>query len=333
MSAQRAYAIIGAGIAGAATAAALAAGGARVVVFDKSRGVGGRLSTRRADFTAADGTTHPARFDHGAQFFTARDPAFLALIARGLDEGFVAPWLARIQDDLPEAQTRYVACPDMPQLARHLLDGLEVRVNAPVSALARLADGWQVAVNELAQPERFDGVVLANPPLQAAPLIAPHDPALAARLEATPMLPCWTLMAITDEPREPIFDAARIQHGPLAWAARNDAKPGRPRIPGHAQWVAQAVADWSSANRDTPKERVEALLREALAEALGEPATRFHHASVHRWLYAQPAAAGAGPQWDAALSIGVCGDHCASGRIEAAWLSGTQLARDILAAK
>ena len=43
-----AVAVIGAGLAGAACARGLQAAGVQVTVFDKSRGVGGRLATRRA---------------------------------------------------------------------------------------------------------------------------------------------------------------------------------------------------------------------------------------------------------------------------------------------
>ena len=60
-------AVIGAGLAGLRVAHRLAEAGAQVRVFEKARGAGGRMSTRRTDFGA---------FDHGAQYFTARDPRF-----------------------------------------------------------------------------------------------------------------------------------------------------------------------------------------------------------------------------------------------------------------
>ena len=57
-------AILGAGMAGAAAARRLAEAGLDVRVFDKGRGIGGRMATRR--------TEAGARFDHGAQFFRAK---------------------------------------------------------------------------------------------------------------------------------------------------------------------------------------------------------------------------------------------------------------------
>ena len=68
-------AIIGAGMAGLSAALALKAAGRNPVLFDKGRGPGGRMSARRAQTPLGE-----VRFDHGAQFFTARDPDFVQFI-------------------------------------------------------------------------------------------------------------------------------------------------------------------------------------------------------------------------------------------------------------
>ena len=79
----RLVAVVGAGVAGLACAQRLRASGRTVVVFDKGRRPGGRVSTRRHD---------GLQFDHGAQFFTARDPRFVQLVMRCEDQGQVARW-------------------------------------------------------------------------------------------------------------------------------------------------------------------------------------------------------------------------------------------------
>ena len=76
-------AIIGAGLAGLTAARLLAEAGRAVRLFDKGRGVGGRLATRRVTHA---GATHG--FDHGAQYVRAEGPAFAAL----LDEAGARPW-------------------------------------------------------------------------------------------------------------------------------------------------------------------------------------------------------------------------------------------------
>ena len=60
-------AILGCGIAGLSAARELRRNGVDVKLFDKSRGVGGRMSTRYAGVW---------EFDHGAQFFTAQNADF-----------------------------------------------------------------------------------------------------------------------------------------------------------------------------------------------------------------------------------------------------------------
>ena len=72
-------AVIGAGLAGLTVARELSQYH-QVTVFEKSRGVGGRLATRYAgDY----------EFDHGAQFFTAKSPQFQAFLKPLIDQGVV----------------------------------------------------------------------------------------------------------------------------------------------------------------------------------------------------------------------------------------------------
>ena len=76
-------AIIGAGISGLACARQLAKAGVSVVVFDKGRGIGGRVATRRAG---------DLQFDHGAPFVRAQRDDFSALLASLTVDGSAVPW-------------------------------------------------------------------------------------------------------------------------------------------------------------------------------------------------------------------------------------------------
>ena len=84
-------AIIGAGMAGLACARRLAYHGRAVRLFEKGRKAGGRLSTRRIE--TALGTV---QFDHGAQYFTARDADFAAEPELAADR-IAAVWPSRIR--------------------------------------------------------------------------------------------------------------------------------------------------------------------------------------------------------------------------------------------
>ena len=69
MPIQKKVAVIGAGIAGLSCAIQLQKFGFEVELFEKSRGPSGRMSTRQGKDWVAD---------HGAQYFTARDPILIA---------------------------------------------------------------------------------------------------------------------------------------------------------------------------------------------------------------------------------------------------------------
>lgn len=323
------YAVVGAGIAGLSCARALTDAGVRVTVLDKGRGSGGRMSTRRGEGWACD---------HGAQYFTARDPRFRAEVARWLAAGVAARWQPRLTvfgadgrraalGEAGAALARHVGTPRMTAPARHLAEGLNLRLQGTVNALYCYDHGWELATAEHGLlPEAFDGVLLALPAPQAVPLLQPVAPDLAAIAGAARMQACWALMARFDAPLALDFDAAFINHGPLRWIARDTSKPGRA---GMETWTLHASPAWSEAHLEETPERVASALIAAFRALGGESPVLW---SAHRWRYAITASAVAeGCAWRAGDGIGLCGDWLNGGRVEGAWLSGQALAHGVLA--
>jgi predicted NAD/FAD-dependent oxidoreductase len=302
-------AIIGAGMAGLACAQALRAFGHAPVLFDKGRGPGGRMATRRIATPAGE-----AMFDHGAQYFTARDPAFQAQVAAWAADGVVAHWPAAGAD-------AFVGTPGMNAPVKALAQACDVQWLVRVDALRRADNGWRLQGDGLdAGP--FDTVLLAVPSENAAPLLQAWSPAMAARAVATPALPCWTVMAAFAGRVDFAADVIRDQ-GAVGWAARNSAKPGRT---GPEAWVIQAGPEWSAAHLEETPDAVVPQLLGAFADCVGGALPDMVAAVAHRWRYARSGAAGDGLLWDAGLKLGVCGDWLLGPRVELAWLSGTRLA-------
>ena len=323
-------AIVGAGIAGAACAHGLAAAGLAVQVFDKSRGVGGRMATRRAEWTA-DGVAHRSGFDHGAPGFTARSPGFLHFVEQAQRDGRVARWRPALAPEslaVADDAELWVPTPDMPALCRTLLAGVPLQTGCAVDALRHGPRGWCLESGGSTVGEVFDAVILAVPAPQAAPLLRPHRAGVPQNAPGPSMRPGWTLMGVTDEVApSPSWDLARPQAGPLACVLRNDRKPGRAPVPGLAQWVVHATTDWSRQHLEAPPAEVQARLQDALAQEVGRP-LRWHHGAVHRWRYATAPLAGepvAGCLWDADAGLGVIGDAMGGGGVEGAWLSAQAL--------
>lgn len=314
-------AVVGAGIAGLSCARALIDAGHQVRVFEKSRGLGGRMATRR--------TAHGS-YDHGAQYFTARNPAFQALVKTWEADGIAAPYagrVARIRAGavrlLAPAEPRFVATPAMNAACRALGADINVQLECQVTAVTPGEYGWRLSWDEGGE-SGFDAVALAIPAVQAVPLCA-AAPDLAAQAGAATYLPCWTAMVRFAEAPGIAFDAAFVEHPVLGWVMRDASRPGRAA---GERWVLQANAAWSQLHLEAAATDIPPQLAAAFQALVGDAPAPVEMIA-HRWRYALAAGAGTGCLWDARRRIGACGDWCADGRIEGAWLSGAKLAAEI----
>ena len=309
------FLVIGGGMAGLACATELARAGARVVVLDKGRGPGGRMAARRVEIAGES-----VSFDHGAQYFTARDPAFRAAVAAWEAAGVVARWPAAGED-------AWVGVPGMNAPIRAMASVLDVRWGVRACTLTQYDDWWFVDAGDVDFTAKI--VLVAVPAEQAREILAVTVPDLAAIAASVRSEPCWAVMAGFAQTLPISADTVRSDAGPVSWAARNSAKPGRS---GAENWVIHASPARSREMIDWPKEQVTAaLLADFFALAGTVPAAPVH-CDAHRWLYALPGAlAGEGARFDPALGIGVAGDWLHSPRVEGAFLSGRALAAQVLA--
>jgi len=306
------FAIIGAGMAGLTCARRLTAAGHGVRLFDKGRGPGGRMSARRAE---VDGET--LHFDHGAQYFTARDERFVRQVEEWEADGLVARW--------PEAGSdAWVGTPAMNAPIKAMAANADVQFGVRIEGIRAVGTGWRL-VGPDAPRDLFDAVISAVPAEQVAPLLATDAPDIAALAKATVSDPCWTLM-VTFEQRPDLPDTLR-NAGSIGWAARNASKPGR----GAAEcWVVQGSPDWSRAHLEEDQDTVTSTLLNALRAQAGGALPGVRHSAAHRWRYALCGEAGEGALWDADTRIGACGDWLRGPRVENAFLSGWELAQKVL---
>ncbi|TAD78351.1 MAG: FAD-dependent oxidoreductase [Sphingomonadales bacterium] len=306
--------IIGAGMAGLSAAAALASTGQSILVLDKGRGPGGRMAARRVEIAGEQ-----ASFDHGAQYFTARDPAFREVVAAWETAGVASRWPAAGDD-------AWVGAPGMNAPIRAMAEALDVRWNVRAERLRR--GSAHLHVDAAGQSFTAAAVLVAVPAEQAAVLLADVAPDLAALAGEVQSAPCWAVMAGFAAPLPIIGDTFRSVTGPVSWAARNSAKPGRS---GAETWVIHAAPERSRRLLDWPKDEVAQTLLADFFAATGSPPATPIHLDAHRWLYALPQAlTGEGARFDPALGLGIAGDYLHSPRVEGAWLSGRALAGKVL---
>ncbi len=323
--------IIGAGLSGLIVARALSTGH-DVVVFEKSRGAGGRMATRYAgDF----------EFDHGTQFFTARSARFREFLAPLVEAGHVAAWEARFAEMSGPEMTatrrwdneypHFVGAPRMNVIGKHLAEGLDVRRESRVSAIARTSDGWALTVVDAAGVKEVvvDSLVVTAPLAQALELL-PEEPALASAAGSREMLGCYALMLGFDASPALPFDAALVRNADVSWMSVNSSKPGRAAAP---TVVVHATNRWAEAHMDMPLESVRAHMVAEASRVADVDLSVAVHQEVQRWRYANAPKASDDATFfiDAARRLGVAGDWWIRGRVEAAFTSGEGLAKALAA--
>lgn len=285
-------AIIGTGMAGATAARALSDAGRRVMLFDKSRGFGGRLATRRGD---------GFELDHGAPGIIARDTGFRdALVSAG---GVLCEGLG------------FVGNPGMSSLVKAMANGLPAHLGVEIAGIVPARDGLSLTSTDGAVFGPFARVICAIPVPQAMRLGA-KIPGVRGALAPVRMAPTWSLLLAFDT--EVVLPDAVA---PMAKIINDGAKPGRAHT-----WVAHASIAWSNAHLEDDREAV----AEVLLASLGPlPAPRY--SAAHRWRYAfteTPLGAPFHSALDGHLLFG--GDWGLGPDAEHAWRSGQAMAAALL---
>ncbi len=306
---DKTIAVVGAGISGLLLARALTARGEDVVVFEKSRGFGGRLATKRVG---------EATFDSGAQYFTVKSERFAAMVAEWAAAGVVVPW--------PGAPAhRWIAKPSMNALGKFLADGLDVRREAKVLKVQREDSEWELTIEN--QPSwRARRVVLTAPLPQSLALLKAGGVGLpnklAGELAVLTYHPCLALLVTLGGASAVPAEGVALAAGPVRWMADNTKKG----ISSGGVGAVTVHLSPASATEHYAKTEAElaALVLPGIAEQLGAPVV---NVAVQRWKFSEPVASYA-PRcvWLPELGLGLAGDALGGPRVEGAALSGLELA-------
>ena len=323
-----AIAIIGAGIAGAACASALIQAGHNIVIFDKGRSVGGRMSSKRTD---------QGYLDLGAQYFTARSAEFNQQCQHWLNQQVIDVWQGRLAvyqnsglSESADDTVRYIGRPSMHKPVQHLLQNVDLRSHCRIDVAEFDGQRWQL-YSQHQLMGRFETLVLALPQQQAAQLVAkmiPGQPLLAEVFAEQALLPCWAADIELDAPSTVAVDGIFVKNDPiLSWVARQSSKAGR--VAGE-HWLLHFSPMFSQLHIDAATSQIAAVSQAQLQRILGHDLNG-QVSLCHRWRYAQqvPEFPQYGHIYQSNLALGLCGDWLNGGRVENAWLSGQQLAQEL----
>ena len=318
-------AIIGAGISGL-TAAMHLNDVADITLFEKSRGAGGRICSRYTDAYS---------FDHGAQFFTARTPQFKKFLEPLIESGVIANWNARFIEFRKsiimnrrvwgEEHPHYIGTPTMSSIGQYLAKDLNINLNTEVS-IKKCNQGWNILDSKDRDLGKYDWVISTIPAEQSLQLLPEYFSHTKA-IEQKKMLGCYSLMLGFEQALNIDWDAALISEADISWISVNSSKSGRPK---NYSLLVHSTNDWAENHLDDASEAVIKHLCSEVQMVTGQDVSMAQHIDLHRWRYANISRqAKSKPFIDNAIKIAACGDWCAKGRIEAAFRSGFDLAKEM----
>ncbi len=329
-------AIIGAGVAGLNCARQLQAqmgNSGKILVVDKSRGLGGRLATRRLANTHAD---------HGVCYIKAQGDRFRQEIGELVDREILRLWTDKIHrwdgrgDIQAPAKTSacYVSATGATAIAKYWARDLEVIGDRTITNIQPIDRGWRIEAQDWSAEARQ--VVLAVPPAQAAEIVRNAvEPDCLTQLQLIEFTPVITAMATYPAALLPAsvelgWQGIQCQdHPSLGWIGLDSSKQLSPPQP---VLVVQSNAESAMQYFESPD--LMAVGQELLAAAavlvpwFAQPKLL----QVHRWAYAFTKNPLSSPWITAqtAAPLYLCGDWCGGNRVEAAYLSGLAVAAQIL---
>jgi len=329
-------AIIGAGIAGLACARELSSNQNQstpirtVTVYDKSRGIGGRLATRRYQSW---------QWDHGTPFLSAQSPVFAAEIATlprwhaaelAMKTGQIpASELAPVSTmPTPTERTSTdlrVGVPTMNAWLKSWSSAFNLHLHTQINRVSRVGHQWQLWAGDEPLQEYADHVVFTAPPTQTAALLPPQ--VNFKGLAKARMTPCWTLMIATRD-RLPLPPAMTHPHPAVQWFAADHTKPHRAGA--DYTYVMHTTPQWSDAHLERSPDEICDILLDTLGSLVGHNVAALY-ATAHRWRFARThQALGVPFLYDRVQQIGVAGDWCLGPNAEHAYISGVALAQHLI---
>jgi predicted NAD/FAD-dependent oxidoreductase len=315
--------IIGAGLAGLSAANDLRQAGRKVLVIDKGRGLGGRLAGRRIG---------DATFDHGAQFFTARESRFKAAVEGWIQAGVAEEWYSSYPGQ-PNGHPRYRGVPTMTAVAKFLATDIHVMRTIRVDSIGQQGNGWLAELDN-GEAVNAKAMLITSPIPQTIDLLAtgkitvPTDK--QTRLNRIQYESCIAVMAILDRPTAIESPGAiALEDGPIAWITDNLQK-GVSKIPAV---TIHASGDFSAEHLNHDRMEIGQRLIDAAGVYLGD--ARVTEYQVHGWRYSKPTVVDDAPcillsETTDLPPLAIAGDAFAGPRFEGAVQSGWAAAKALM---
>ena len=270
-------AVIGSGIAGSVCAWALSTKGYSVTLFDKSRGVSGRSTSKRWDSIA---------IDMGVPYITNQEWETLHPKIKKTIQDCIEPWACKSNTNSTISTKKvYVAKPKMSRIARALTNGIALQSQQRIIGVEKKSDTWSLASESEQVFDGFHGLVIAVPCMQIPDIhglpLGVYKAAKNVQAKAIN-----TLLIETDSPLFDLDEYCFSDHPTIQRVIADYKKPYRDS--NRFTYAVHSNMDWATDTFDSlSKEAVETEIRKALEQLWPISGTNILTTLMHRWKYAQ----------------------------------------------
>jgi renalase len=300
-------AVVGAGFTGCLLANFLDSIDVDISIFEKSRGCGGRASTKQTDW---------GQCDLGASVVHAQKAEFVEFMQNMCEQELASKWPKNIsisQYDTLNNHTlakffsekaHYVFNSKMNAACRHWIKNANLYTNNLISQI-RYVDGvdglggkgWQLKLNEVWQTTLFDKVILTTPLPQTRMIIEQSELPVSLPELSQSWTSCWSVgmkLESSERLKLPNTDLIYLKNQSVQMLIHDSAKPLRPQnlisesgVKSEI-WVAQLDNKLSDNLGKQGKEEAVSIAIKGLCELFNVSDKSVSNIHAHYWGYAKP---------------------------------------------
>ena len=320
-------AVIGAGITGI-TLANLLQKKFNLTVFEKSRGVGGRMATRRAE---------PYQFNHGAQYFKIENKEFKDFLQPLILNKIIKPLEANQIEILNKEVIKrtkiynkqyFTAESKMNSVVKYLINNnFSIKLLCKIEKIIKENDKWFIIDSGQVSFGPYDWLIITIPPNQAKEILYNNFKFLDI-IKKIKMRSCYSLMLGFDEIKEFDFDTALFLDEDVQWLSISKKILEQKE---YYNLLINSSYNFAEQNINGSKDKISDYLIKQVSDILKCKLNNYEHKALHFWKYAMSEKNNnLGSLLDEDLKVIVCGDWCMNGKVEGGFLSAKDAVNKLL---
>ena len=291
--------------------------------YEKSRGAGGRCSTRRVEDVGL--------FDHGLQYIKNPNPEFKEILSDcSIWQGnFKIFENNQLKNDADKERIIHENGNNL--LVKNLFQNKNIFINKELKSIEKKADYLQLTFKDETQ-EQYKTVIITAPFQQAYNLTKQFTENFFSNFNFS-MQPNLTVMVAFNKSLKLDLSAITFENDDVLGFAANENTKKKNLINKDLElWTIQSSLKYSVKNIKEYRNNKQVLIDEILKNfsnklKINISKEQIHYSDIHGWLYAYNLnSTTSNCYWDKNLRLGICGDWFSGGNAESAFMNAKKLA-------